>query len=120
MWLAVPILSLFQLVRNPTFIKNFLRPIRVGLGPTTFLWTVAASGLQLMSAFGLNLGSAAATIAVFAFALVSGVSSMLAILIFRPDNSEVLQGSILQSNISDENFLDEFLSSKYRLISTQK
>ncbi len=46
MWVTVPLLSLFQIIRNPVFIKNGLRMIRVGLGPTSFIWTVTTAYLQ--------------------------------------------------------------------------
>ena len=48
MWVTVPLLALFQIIRNPLFIKNWLRPIRVGLGPTSFLWTVYTAYLQVI------------------------------------------------------------------------
>ena len=46
MWVTVPLLSLFQIIRNPAFIKNGLRMIRVGLGPTSFIWTVSTAYMQ--------------------------------------------------------------------------
>jgi hypothetical protein len=94
MWVTIPLLSLFQIVRNPTFVKNLLRPIRVGLGPTSFLWTVATSGLQIKA----ETDKPEINYFVVSLSLVSGLCSFLAIVIFRPDNTQLF-GKLFPANI---------------------
>ena len=81
-WLSVPLLSLFQLVRNPTDLKNLLRPLRVALGPTSILMTIVSGILQ--ARFGANQPF------VTALAVLASASSFLAGIVLRPDNCEVI------------------------------
>ena len=66
--------------RNPTWIKNILRPIRVGLGPTSILATLCISGTQIWAG-----GMFQTTLSLGIF-----LSTFLAGCVFRPDNQEVI------------------------------
>ena len=48
-WLAIPSLSIFQLVRKPDSLKRILRPIRVGMAPVSVILTWNASYHQILT-----------------------------------------------------------------------
>jgi hypothetical protein len=82
-WRAIPTLAFFQVTRNPVSLRNILRPIRVGLGPSTLISTLTAGYLQLQSPWSTG-GERF-------LAVLSMLSSFAACVIFRPDNNEVLE-----------------------------
>lgn len=91
-WVVIPILALFQLIRNPKFIKEILRPIRVGLGPASFLWAVSASVIQLLAEFNSEAKAFNLYSYVFmALSVITFVCSSVAVIIFRPDNLELFR-----------------------------
>ena len=70
--------------RNPGWVKLILRPIRVGLGPSSILVALYVSATQMWIGTGL-LGLMRTCLAMIVF-----TSAFLAGVVLRPDNLEVL------------------------------
>ena len=104
MWTRGPILALFQITRNPLQLKNWLRLIRVGLGPTTALWSATTAVWQVRGSTSGSVFKATPFVDAVAvvLSLVSLICNFLAIVIFRPDNSEtfrLLAGADFDNNV---------------------
>lgn len=71
--------------RNPIFVKNLLRPIRVGLGPTSIMVALYTSFIHIIQhreVFFFDIMRLCCAIVVL-------VSTFCAGILFRPDNLEV-------------------------------
>mmetsp|Transcript_2158 Transcript_2158/g.5071 ORF Transcript_2158/g.5071 Transcript_2158/m.5071 type:complete len:228 (+) Transcript_2158:85-768(+) len=93
-WILVPVLSLFQFVRNPNRLKNFLRPIRVALGPASILSAIIVGIVQAMTP---GCGLLASIVGISC-----AVSSFTGGILLRPDNFEVLGLFVRQENLTAE------------------
>jgi hypothetical protein len=85
-WVSVPLLSLFQLVRSPSAVGEALRPIRVGLGPASSLNAFLLGLYELQNPSSMHV--------VRLIAIVCALSSFAAVVLFRPDNTEVLEAVV--------------------------
>lgn len=86
LWSSIPLLALFQVLRNPVSLKNSLRPIRVALGPACILNAMVISCLQLGSSQHFPRA-----IHQIALSLICLISSFFGGFIFRPDNNQLSQ-----------------------------
>ena len=77
------ILQLF--LRNPLFVRNMLRPIRVGLGPSSIIVTLFTSATQIFLPEWNMINWIRSILASTVF-----VSTFSAGVIFRPDNLDML------------------------------
>lgn len=77
------ILKLYS--RNPAFVRNMLRPIRVGLGPSSIIVTLFASATQMFLPEWTMINWIRRILASTVF-----VSTFSAGVIFRPDNLDML------------------------------
>ena len=82
-WETVPVLALFQVIRNPTSLKDSLRFLRVALGPVSVVNAIMI-GIHSVGNSDYSLSEQILGVVCATTALVGGV-------IFRPDNSEVLR-----------------------------
>ena len=71
-------------IRNPIFVKNILRPIRVGLGPSSIIVALYTSAMQITQHKQLYIVDLIRAI----FAMMVLVSTFFAGVVFRPDNLE--------------------------------
>lgn len=83
-WISVPLVSLSQLVRYPVQLKTLLRPLRVALGPASTLTAITLGTLQALVP-GVSIYKAC-------LGVMCAACSFAATVIFRPDNTQVLEG----------------------------
>lgn len=81
-WPAVPTLAVLQLARKPLWLKSYLRPLRVAMGPVSIL---TAFTLGVEQAVHAPLGSIIAEMGA-----LCALCSLAAGFIFRPDNTQLL------------------------------
>ena len=72
-------------LRNPAFVRNILRPIRVGLGPSSIIVTLFTSATQMFFPEWTMIDWIRSILASAVF-----VSTFSAGVIFRPDNLDML------------------------------
>ena len=81
------------LFRNPSRVKEILRPVRVALGPTSILTSMYVSSMQLFHAFANSCLWLTLT-----YGLVL-VATFMAGVVMRPDNQEMTRILGLKMNI---------------------
>jgi hypothetical protein len=77
-WGYIPYISMLQILRNPTQLRSWLRPLRVAFGPTSILAVV------VLAAETVRVAETPATAK--ATAAVAGLCSLMAGFVLRPDN----------------------------------
>ena len=82
-WISIVLLAFVQIARNPSTLKNILRPLRVGLGPTSIL---NASSIGWVGAWDEPSLSLKTLLCVGCF-----IASASSVILFRPDNTVLLQ-----------------------------
>jgi len=92
LWPVILFLSPAQLIRRPHSLKDVLRPIRVSLGPVSIITSMAAASSQLCGCLFYELPAPGVGLQLFYMisSLLGVVSVFGAGVIFRPDNSTVL------------------------------
>ena len=91
-WKAILMISPLQLVRKPLFLKNLLRPVRVSAGPVSIILGMAAGALQIKDIIqGTSSTWHLLPVVHVLSSLVAILSGVIAGVIFRPDNTEVVQ-----------------------------
>lgn len=91
-WCSIPLLSLFQLIRNPAILREFLRPIRVGLGPPSIINASWICWLEIWyqpTVFNIKT----------LLSVCCLLTTLSAGIVFRPDNIEVLEMFLPYDNI---------------------
>ena len=89
LWIGILIISPLQLIRRPIFLKNALRPLRVSAGPISIILAIVSGASQAF----LCLQSTNISVTDFLLlisSLVVVTSALLAGVVFRPDNTQVL------------------------------
>lgn len=94
-WTLICYLSLFQIIRKPDFLKNFIRPLRVGLAPVSVILTFSGFYKQVMNCSGFISIQVGLGFLTFCFSFFASV-------VLRPDNHEILKIFTLKTFAQDQ------------------
>ena len=92
LWKTILMMSPLQLVRKPVFLKDLLRPIRVSAGPVSIILSICAGTLQIFeSTERITVEWKIVPFLIIFCSILTIISAVLAGVVFRPDNTEVLK-----------------------------